>query len=300
MVAAWIVNAALLFGTAQDSTLNGVERSDPTSEVVQAAPDTTSIHPVRFAIVSGSVALTMVGIHIYQANGWWKDNRSPFHFQEDLKYGRSVDKLGHFYGGTVAAFLLRKSYRWAGLSEESSLYWGSAGSLLFQTYVEIEDGFSKWGFDRVDFAADVAGAAWPIAQYHFPFLRNFDFKFSYVPSPNLNQAGGTGFVGQRHIMFDDYEGQTIWMSMKMKNLLPEPAAKYWPAFLSLSLGYAVRDVFRPNPYSAWLLALDLDMTKVIPDDTPFLKLLGEALNFIKFPAPAVQFSPRAIWYGFYF
>lgn len=302
MVAAWIVNAALLLAPGTDSIRTSVEGSDAARDVRAPNPasDTSSIHPVRFAVVTGGVALTMAGIHIYQQNGWWKNNRAPFHFQEDLKYGRSVDKLGHFYGGIVAAFLLRKSYRWAGLSEEASLYWGSAGSLLFQTYVEIEDGFSKWGFDRVDFAADVAGAAWPVAQYHVPFLRNFDFKFSYVPSPNLNQSGGTGFVGQRHIMFDDYEGQTIWMSVKMKNVLPEPAAKYWPDVLSLSLGYAVRDVFTPRPYSAWLLALDLDMTKVIPADTPFLKLLGEALNFIKFPAPAVQFSPRAIWYGIYF
>jgi hypothetical protein len=297
MLAAVLMSVVLLF-TADSTTMQREANASASEPVV--LEDSSSIHPARFAIVTGGVGLTMVGIHLYQQNGWWKDNRAPFHFQEDLKYGRSVDKLGHFYGGTVAAFLLRKSYQWAGLSEEAALYWGSAGSLLFQTYVEIEDGFSKWGFDRVDFAADVAGAAWPIAQYHSPFLRNFDFKFSYVPSPNLNEAGGTGFAGQRHIMFDDYEGQTIWMSMKMKNLLPRAAAEVWPAWLNLSIGYAVRDVFKPNPYSVWLLALDLDMTKVIPDDTPFLKLLGEALNFIKFPAPAVQFSPRTIWYGIYF
>ncbi len=263
-------------------------------------PDTSNINPVRFTIVTGTVAATSAGIHIYQTNGWWQGNRAPFHFQEDLKYGRSVDKLGHFYGGTVIAFVLRKSYRWAGLSEEAALYWGSAGSLLFQTYVEIEDGFSTWGFDRVDFATDVAGAAWPIAQYHSPFLRNFDFKFSYHPSPGLNSAAGAGFQGQKHIIFDDYEGQTLWLSLKMKNLLPQSVGQFWPSFLCLSVGYGVRDVFKPAPYSTFTLALDVDMTKVIPDDTPFLKLLGEALNFIKFPAPAVQISPKAIWYGIYF
>lgn len=262
--------------------------------------DTTDIHPVRFAIVTGSVATTIVAIHIYQSNGWWKDNRRSFHFQEDLKYGLSVDKLGHFYAGTAAAFILKKSYQWAGLSDEASLYWGSAGSLLFQTYVEIEDGFSKWGFDRVDFATNVAGAAWPIAQYHSSFLRNFDFKFSYHPSPGLNSSAGGGFQGQKHIVFDDYEGQTLWLSMKVKNWLPNSVNHLWPDFLCLSVGYAVRDAFTAKPYSAVLLAFDLDMTKVIPDNTPFLKLLGEALNFIKFPAPAVQISPHAIWYGIYF
>ncbi|MER3523045.1 MAG: hypothetical protein C4326_03015 [Ignavibacteria bacterium] len=301
MLAALLLNACLLFEPAADSTFTA-GRTEPRTEQLPSEHNnnTTEIHPVRFALVSGFVAASMVGIHIYQQNGWWKNNRSPFHFQEDLKYGRSVDKLGHFYGGTVVAFIVRNAYRWAGLSEETALYWGSAGSLLFQTYVEIEDGFSKWGFDRVDFAADVAGAAWPIAQYHSPFLRNFDFKFSYVPSPALNTSQGVGFAGQKHIMFDDYEGQTIWMSMKMKNLLPRAVASFWPEWLNLSFGYAVRDVFSPNPYSAWLLAFDLDMTKIIPNDTPFLKLLGEALNFIKVPAPTMQFSPRIIWYGIYF
>jgi hypothetical protein len=284
---------SVLLSRGDQDTSERRDREDKQQEV-------TRIHPVRFGIVTGTVAAAIAGIHFYQANGWWKDNRAPFHFQEDLKYGLSVDKLGHFYGGAAAAFILRKSYQWAGLSEEGALYWGSAGSLLFQTYVEIEDGFSKWGFDRVDFAFDVAGAAWPIAQYHSPFLQNFDFKFSYHPSPALNSSAGAGFQGQQHIIFDDYEGQTLWLSMRMENLLPNSLSKLWPDFLSLSVGYAVRDVFTPKPYSAFLIALDLDMTKVIPNDTPFLKLLGEALNFIKFPMPAVQISPKIIWYGIYF
>lgn len=283
-----------------DSTRSVVLRND----VAHDSSETNRIHPVRFAIITGGVAATIATIHIYQANGWWKGNSSSFHFQEDLTYGRSVDKLGHFYAGTVAAFILREAYGWAGLSEEAALYWGSGGAFLFQTYIEVTDGFHTWGFDRVDFAANLAGAAWPIAQYHSSFLRNFDFKFSYHPSQVLNENCGLGFQGQKHIIFDDYEGQTLWLSAKVKNLLPE-SWKFWPTPLQLSLGYRVRDVCAPagsnrKPYSALLLALDLDMTKVIPDDTPFLRLLGNALNFIKFPMPAVQISPDAIWYGFYF
>lgn len=289
-------------GAESDSTKSVVLKDDTQ---VNATPQTGGIQPLRFAIVTGGVAATIATIHIYQANGWWKGNSAPFHFQEDLTYGRSVDKLGHFYAGTVATFILRKSYSWAGLSDEAALYWGSAGAFLFQTYIEVTDGFHKWGFDRVDFAANLAGSAWPIAQHHSSFLRNFDFKFSYHPSQVLNESCGIGFQGQKHIIFDDYEGQTLWLSAKVKNLLPESWKPIWPAPLQLSLGYRVRDICPPagsnrKPYSALLLAFDLDMTKVIPDDTPFLRLLGEALNFIKFPMPAVQISPDAIWYGLYF
>lgn len=263
-------------------------------------PDTTAIRPTRLAIVGGSLLAVMTAIHIYQMNGWWKDNRTSFHFQEDLKYGLSVDKWGHFYGGAAAAFVYRNSFAWAGFSEEAALWWGSAASLLFQTYVEVEDGFSTWGFDRVDFAADVAGAAWPIAQHYAPILRNVDFKFSYHPSPELNAAGGSGFRGQKHILFDDYEGQTLWIGLRVHNLLPESARPYWPSWLGVAFGYGARDVLTAHPYRVYFIGLDLDMTRIIPDDTAFLRMLGEAMNFIRLPLPAVRISPGAIWYGVYF
>lgn len=254
----------------------------------------------RLAIVGGAWTATIISIHIYQQNGWWKDNRTSFHFREDLKYGLSVDKIGHFYSATVATFIGRKSIEWAEIPEQKALLLGVGVGLLFQTYVEIEDGFSAWGFDRVDFATNVIGAAWPIAQYYIPFFQNFDFKFSYHPSPLLNNPGGSGFQGQQHLIFDDYEGQTMWLSTKVKNFLPAALEQYWPEFLCLAVGYGARDIAGPEPYPVYYLALDYDMTKIIPAKTWFLKTLGEALNFIHFPAPAVRISPSAIWYGFYF
>src|ERR1041385_3865997 len=119
----------------------------------------------RLALVGGALLSGMITIHIYQQNGWWQNNRAPFHFRENLVYGLNVDKIGHFYGGSLLTSLIGKSIEWANVPEASALLWGAGGSLLFQTYIEVEDGFSTWGFDRVDFASDVAGAAWPVAQH---------------------------------------------------------------------------------------------------------------------------------------
>ncbi len=268
--------------------------------IAPSNPDSTSINTSRLAIVGGVLVGGITAIHIYQSYGWWKDNRAPFHFREDLKYGLNVDKIGHMYGGIVLSFIFDRSLRWANFSDESALLWGAGGALLFQTYVEMEDGFSTWGFDRVDFASDVAGSLYPIGQHYIPFMRNFDIKFSYHPSDLINEPGGVGFKGQRHIMFDDYEGQTLWLSFNVRNLLPAPADSFWPAWLCLAAGYGARDVARTNPYRVYFIALDLDMRKVIPQDTPFLKLLGEALNFIHFPMPAVKLYPNVVWYGLYF
>ena len=275
-------------------------RAQVDSSYAATVPDSTSIDSGRLLLIGGLTVGAMVGIQVYQANGWWKDNRTSFHFYEDLNYGRSVDKLGHFYGASVITFVFGKAMQWAGFREGTSLLYGAGASLLFQTYIEIQDGFSAWGFDRVDFGCNVAGAFYPVAQYHIPFLRNENMKFSYHPSPLLDAPGGVGFQGQQHLMFDDYEGQTIWFSLSVNNLLPSSLEPYWPDWLALAAGYGVRDVATPNPYSIVLLSLDYDMTRIIPRSTWFLKTLGEALNYLHFPAPAVQISPNAIWYGLYF
>jgi hypothetical protein len=268
--------------------------------VTSSGDDSVRINTTRLAIVGGTALGGIAAIHIYQANGWWKDNRTSFHFREDLKYGLSVDKLGHVYGATAMAFVFRKALQWANLSEAASLWWGSGSALLYQTYVEVEDGFSEWGFDRVDFASDVIGSFYPVAQHYSPFLKTFNLKFSYHPSELLNNPGGIGFQGQKHIIFDDYEGQTIWLSASVHSLLPRPLDEFWPRWLCLALGYGARDVAGPEPFPVLILSFDYDMTKIVPDDTSLLKTLGEALNFFHFPAPAVRIAPHALWYGLYF
>ena len=259
-----------------------------------------AINKTRLALVGGTLLSSMVVIHIYQQNGWWKNNRAPFHFQEDLVYGLSVDKIGHFYGGYLLGFVMWRSLDWANVPDEQALLISAGGSLLFQSYVEIEDGFSKWGFDRVDWLSDLGGAAWNPLRHYVPFLKNFDLKLSYHPSLLVGEKGGSGFKGQKHLMIDDYEGQSFWLSLKVKNLLPSGVADYWPSFLALAVGYGARDIAGSHPHRVYFIALDLDMTKIIPDGTPLLRSLGEGLNFIHFPMPAVQFDHGAVWYGLYF
>ncbi len=265
-----------------------------------ATPKDSEIQWGRLGLTGGVFFGSMVVIHLYQQSGWWRDNRTSFHFQEDLVYGLNVDKFGHFYGADLLAFVISKTLRWSNVPERTSVWLGSGGALLFQTYVEIEDGFSTWGFDRVDFASDVAGAAWPLLQYYYPFLHNLNMRLSYHPSSLLGTTRGIGFRGQKHLMIDDYEGQTIWFSLNMHNTLPGAVGSAWPAFLELSYGYGVRDVGKPHPYRVYYLAPDLDMTKIIPQTSSFLRTLSEALNFIHLPLPAFRFYPRPAFYGIYF
>ena len=70
----------------------------------------------------------------------------------------------------------------------------AVGSSVFQTYVEIEDGFSDyWGFDRVDFASDILGAWYPYLQFQYPVLKDFQFRFNYLPK-NAGEASASRTV----------------------------------------------------------------------------------------------------------
>jgi hypothetical protein len=263
-----------------------------------ADDDSTKINATRLAIVTGTAAVGITAIHLYQQNAWWKDHRTSFHFREDLVYALNVDKIGHLYGASVLTFLFSRSLQWANMSEVSSLYWGAAGATLFQTYVEVEDGFSEyWGFDRVDFAADVIGAWYPVLQHYVPSLKNVQLRFSYYPK---DAGAASAIAGQTKTIIDDYEGQTFWLTITPHDLLPE-GNRWWPSFLGIALGVAVRDNNSSDRYLSWFIAPELDYRYIIPRDTWFLRTLGEALNFIHIPMPAVQFGPGgAVWYGLYF
>jgi hypothetical protein len=285
-------------------TTGGITLPATAADTSAALPDSAAgVNTTKLVIVGAAVAGTMIGIHLYQESGWWKYNRAPFHFREDLEYGLGVDKIGHFYGTSAWAFGLRKVLGWADMPEQEALWIGSGGALLFQTFLEVEDGLSAWGFDRVDFLCDLGGALWPIGQHYSAVLGAVDIKLSYRPSELLNTAAGGGFVGQKHLVVDDYEGQTYWLAVPPDRLLPGAAADIWPDFLDVSVGYGVRNVAGvdgADPYSVVFISLDYDMTRIIPQTSPFLVTLSQALNFIHFPAPAIRVSPTVVFYGLYF
>jgi hypothetical protein len=253
----------------------------------------------RLAIIGGGLLTIGVVHQFYVQNAWWKDYRGPFHFREDLHYARNVDKVGHLYAGMLTSYLGGKAMAWSGFREEKAVWYGAGLGTLFELYVEIQDGFSTlWGFDRVDFASDVAGAMFPVAKYYVPFLQNVDIKLSYLPSHAEPPRGGP-FQNQQRLVVDDYEGQRFWLCFKVGDMLPNPLKSVWPGFLGIALGLGVRDLEDSGGQLEWYLALDYDLTK-LPGDSGFLKALKEGLNFIHLPSPAIRFSPSVILYGLYF
>lgn len=249
----------------------------------------------RAAAVGGVLTALVTGIHIYQQNAWWKDQRTSFHFVNDPEYALNVDKAGHVLGGAFGSFLGQKSLEWSGFSRDASVWGGFAMGALFELYVEFEDGFARdWGFSPGDAIADVAGALWPVAQAYVPYAEHVQPKFSYWPSKALRDGTHKGNA------IDDYEGQTYWLGLHVEGLLPSSLKPYWPDWLGIAVGVSIRDMEQwDNRTRNIILALDYDMTK-LPGDGWFLHALKQALNYIHFPAPAIRISPNYVAYGFYF
>ncbi|MBN1448322.1 MAG: hypothetical protein JXA28_10365 [Bacteroidetes bacterium] len=264
-------------------------------------PMTTHWQWDRAAIVGGVLGATVAGIHVYQQNAWWKDQRTSFHITDDPDYALNVDKAGHVYGGALGSFIGQKSLEWAGAGRTTAVWGGFAMGALFELYVEFEDGFARdWGFSPGDAYADVIGAAWPVVQHYVPFVQHFQPKFSYFPSDDMLDGKHKGNA------IDDYEGQTYWMGVHVHGLLPRSWQSYWPEWLGIAIGVSVRNMPRvagDDPARMErnvILALDYDMTKILPGDSWLLRALKEGLNFIHFPSPAIRISPNYVAYGLYF
>lgn len=263
----------------------------------------SNIKPIPAIALGAIYSTAFIAQHCVQMNTIWK-NRTNFRFMEDGEYALWVDKPGHFYGCYTTSYFARESFIWAGFKHETAIWMGAALGLAYSTYVEILDGFGEnWGFSPSDFYADLGGAAFSVAQHYVPFLQNFTPKFQYVPS---------NWIGEKkripaEIMIDDYSSQVFWLSVNVNNLLPEKLEKYWPDWMQISLGYTARnlcdpydsrcqgghwDVMKDNVYGdpKFIIAMDYDLVKLLPDGGSFWMWLKQSLNLLKFPSPALEIS----------
>jgi hypothetical protein len=233
-------------------------------------------------------------IHIYQANAWWQDQGSKFRVINDWEYALWIDKVGHFYGAHLLGHAFSAGFEAANMDAEKSTIYAAAAALAFQLYVEVEDGFgANWGFSPGDVVFDVLGSAYFLAQYYYPYLKNFQPRASYYPSEQ--QRKGLRPDGN---IIDDYDGQKYWLAVRMKEVLPKNIAEYWPSFLMLSVGMGVKNIRtdRTNARSDLYFAFDLDVEK-LPLHGKFWQFIKNTLNYLHFPMPGVRITSGVAFFG---
>lgn len=277
------------------SRCSGLSRktADSSSISVVADSDSGAINTGRFALVAGGTAGIITLAHLQNYNSWWKGERGPFHLGEDGGVYLHHDKLGHWYFTYLAGDIVGRSLAWSGEPKQHALLYGSGIALLFQLYVEVEDGtHPDLGFSLGDAAADVAGAAYPLLMAHKPFSFIYP-KWSAIPS-NAYRAGN------HRSIIDDYESQYFWLSVNLHDALGDAAPRWLPDFLNIAIGTGVDGLdYRGGGHREFYLGLDVD-TDTLPGDGDFLSAVKHALNYVHFPAPTVRIAPDFTWYGLRF
>lgn len=87
---------------------------------------------------------SMVGLY----SDWYRNYpQSNFHFFNDNKEWKQIDKVGHIYSAYVESSGSMELWRWTGISRKKRIWLGGLSGIAYQTMIETLDGFSKqWGW----------------------------------------------------------------------------------------------------------------------------------------------------------
>ena len=253
---------------------------------------------VGSAFIAGNAYL-----YHYFKKAWWSGERAPhffFHADWDQEF-RDQDKFGHMLGGYHLARIGYAGLREACVGEKKAIVWSAAYAAAFQLQIEVFDGqFKKYGFSYADMIANTTGQAIAVMQELHPRLRAIKPTFSYHETAALrNPPPGSELRPSL-----DYSGQTYWFSADINDMLPDGAKPYWPSFIRFSVGHSITDWQIPTttaPQRAQrkiLLSLDFDPEK-LPGNAPIWRTIKHTLSYYRFPAPALQLTPKlhlSPWY----
>ena len=261
----------------------------------------TEIEPAKlFGVASLTLIAYGAAYGFVFEKGWWDDERTHFHFENDFDYALNLDKFGHFAAGVVLGEFFYEGYHWAGASEFQSYLFAGLSALATHIAIDVKDGFAPtWGFSIFDVLSGGLGGFLPMAERYVPLFKYIDLKWSYWINSNAyydsNHAASGG------VFTDDYVNQTFWLSVKPYRLLPESVRKYYPSWLAIAVGLSIDEkVFtkEPHPRREVYVALDYDLEAFRPQSR-FARFAIKMLNYFKLPAPTIQVYPEFHWYLLY-
>jgi hypothetical protein len=246
----------------------------------------TRIRPVPAAVVGGIYFGSLTWLHFYQKRTIWAAG-SSFRIVDDFDESLSANYGGHFTGGYFLSSISTDMLITSGFGLSTATIFGSMMGFAYQWYVEVLDGYGKdFGFSPYDAYFQSAGAVYYLCSSYSPFLQNFTPKADYYPASWFGNR--KKYLAKTPI--DDYSAWTFWMSANVHNLLPDDAKQYWPKWLNLAAGYSARDLGYPDRYRVIVLALDFNLSKILPEGGPMWNWWRQTLGFLKIPGPAVEFQ----------
>lgn len=235
------------------------------------------------------------------SKSWYKDPLKKFKVQDDSRDWLQIDKVGHFYTSYQIARHTAALYQKAGLTKKQILIYGAVSGVLFQTPIEILDGFSpEYGFSPGDMVANISGSLLFFGQLalwdQIRIQPKFSFHYTSLAAVRPELLGST--YSERWLK--DYNGQTYWLSWSPKSFFTNTR---WPAWLCFSFGYGINDMVSAQkarsremgfkPYRQYYISMDIDLTKV-KTRNKFARTLFFMANSVKIPAPALQMDKTGV------
>lgn len=264
-----------------------------------SSPAQDSVKTKRLTPLLISSGIVYTGTIVALSEAWYDEHdKGSFHFFNDNAEWKQMDKAGHVWSAFHLSSVSYEGLKWAGVSEHSSLLWGTLAGLFMTVPVEWLDGYSiKYGASTGDMMSNIIGSSLFFSQKKLWNEVRITPKFSFH---------NTGFAELRpdvlgnswsNRWLKDYNGQTYWFSFDLDKFI-NAESKLLP-FINIAVGYGAEDFIyardNPNieagfdPYRQYYLSLDLDLT-AIKTENKWLRRFIFILNTIHLPAPAVSYG----------
>jgi hypothetical protein len=178
------------------------------------------------AITAWGIAFWDYGDHspFFDSEGWFGSNTEE----------GGMDKLGHAYLSYVYTHGFASLYEHWGYESEKAALYGAFSAFWVQTFMELGDSISRYGFSYEDAIMNVAGTGFGYLTLRYPELsRKLDFRVELTPE--FNKAD----------IFTDYEQQKYLLALKLDGFktLERTPLRYF----ELHLGYYARGYSEPPP-----------------------------------------------------
>ena len=198
-------------------------------------------------IFAGQSAL-YVGSIYGLSKSWYKNPLTRFSIKDDTYEWLQMDKMGHVYTSYQIARHTAALYKSTGISKKQLLVYGALSGIIFQTPIEILDGFSpEYGFSPGDMVANVAGSMIFLSQIAFwdeiRIQPKFSFHYTSLAQVRPELLGRS--YSERWLK--DYNGQTYWFSGSPRSFLKNSS---WPEWLCFSVGYGIENMVRAERSSS--------------------------------------------------
>lgn len=230
---------------------------------------------------------------------WYKNSdQQSFHFFNDNKEWKQVDKVGHFSTAFYCSAVTSRALRWSNVKSSRSDFIGALTGFLIMVPIEIFDGFSAaYGASTGDLLANAGGAAFFYGQSILWKEVRIWPKFSYHNTRYASLRPNVLGDNWSSRILKDYNGQTHWLSIDVDKFVT------FPRWLNVAVGYGANQMVYAHDeqnlkngfksYRQYYLSLDIDLT-AIKTKSKFLKSVIFFANMIKIPTPTIEFSKKGI------